>query len=112
AVGITSSSSGALTALAERWNGSRWQLQPTPNLSQGGGLNGVSCTSASACTGVGSSGAGPLAERWNGTRWSVQATPNPPHGNGFLSGVACTSPAMCLAAGGAHPVPPHARTPS
>src|SRR5262249_59961504 len=108
AVGITSSSSGALTALAERWNGSGWHLQPTPNLSQGGGLNGVSCTSASACTGVGSSGAGPLAERWNGTRWSVQATPNPPQGNGFLSGVACPSPAMCLAAGGSQPLTPPA----
>src|SRR5215475_10888739 len=75
AVGITASRSGAQTALAERWNGSSWQLQPTPNLSQGGGLNGVSCSSASACTAVGASGAGPLAERWDGARWSIQATP-------------------------------------
>src|SRR5215510_200933 len=75
AVGITASRSGAQTALAERWNGSSWQLQPTPNLSQGGGLNGVSCSSASACTAVGASGAGPLAERWDGARWSIQVTP-------------------------------------
>src|SRR5262249_37160023 len=68
AVGAMASRSGAVTALAERWNGSRWRIQPTPNLSKGGALNGVSCTSASACTAVGGSGGGPLAERWNGTR--------------------------------------------
>ena len=59
----------------------------------------MSCTSASACTAVGSSGAGPLAERWNGTRWTIQATPNPRQGGGELNGVACTSASACTAAG-------------
>src|SRR5262249_49697669 len=83
---------------------------PTPNLSQGGGLNGVSCSSASACTAVGASGAGPLAERWDGARWSIQATPNPPQGNGFLSGVSCTSTSACIAAGASNPFTPSAKT--
>jgi len=70
----------------------------------------VFCTSASACTAVGRSGAGPLAERWNGTRWSIQATPNPPQGNGFLSGVACTSATTCIATGASNPFTPSAKT--
>jgi len=110
AVGVSVSTTGASRVVAERWNGTRWRLQPTPSLSQGGSLNGVFCTSASACTAVGRSGAGPLAERWNGTRWSIQATPNPPQGNGFLSGVACTSATTCIATGASNPFTPSAKT--
>jgi len=91
---------GASQALAERWDGTRWSIQATPNPPQGGAfLNDVACTSASACTAVGLSSAGTLAERWDGARWSIQATPNPPQGNGFLSGVACTSASACTAVG-------------
>src|SRR5215471_17246798 len=109
AVGATASRSGTLTALAERWNGSSWQIQHAPSPA-GGQLNGGSCTSPSACTAVGGSGAGPLAERWNGTRWSIQATPNAPQGNGFLSGVACTSATACTAVGASNPFTPSATT--
>jgi hypothetical protein len=58
--------------LAERWNGKKWALQPTPNPSDAGAsiLTGVSCSSATACTAVGPSvkrsGAEPtLAERYS-----------------------------------------------
>ena len=44
AVGLTVSRSGAQTALAEGWNGSRWQLQPAPTPAGGRQLIGVSCT--------------------------------------------------------------------
>src|SRR5216683_1733379 len=102
AVGITVSRSGARRAVAERWNGTRWQIQPAP--SPGGGyLVGVSCTSPAACTAVGGSTPGPpgkaLAERWDGSRWRVQATPSPA-GSAFLSGVACMSSSACTAIGG------------
>jgi len=102
AVGITISRSGARRAVAERWNGTRWRIQPAP--SPGGGyLVGVSCTSPAACTAVGGSTPGPpgkaLAERWDGSRWRVQPTPSPA-GSAFLSGVACTSSAACTAVGG------------
>jgi sugar lactone lactonase YvrE/phosphodiesterase/alkaline phosphatase D-like protein len=40
--------------LAERWNGSEWSVQTTPNPEAGGKLNGVSCSSPSRCTTVGS----------------------------------------------------------
>jgi len=90
--------------LAERWDGTRWTIQATPNPPQGAGvLSGVACTSASACTAVGATnftpGAKTLAERWDGTRWSIQPTPNPPQGGGVLASVACTSPSACTAAG-------------
>ena len=102
AVGMTTSRTRAPATLAERWDGRSWRVQPTPNPPQGGGsLNGVSCTSARACTAVGGSNAGTVAERWNGTRWVIQPTPNPSGSAGsFLNSVACTSASFCTAVGG------------
>jgi hypothetical protein len=102
AVGVTISRSGARRAVAERWDGARWQIQPAP--SPGGAyLVGVSCTSPTACTAVGGSTPGlpgkALAERWDGSSWRVQPAPSPA-GHAFLSGVACTSSSSCTAVGG------------
>jgi hypothetical protein len=103
AVGVRFDHSGnPVGTLAEAWNGKAWRIVPTlSRTGQGIALNGVSCTSASACTAVGS--AGPvttLAERWNGTRWRVQPTPNPPGGqNIFLASVACPTSSACTAFG-------------
>src|SRR5215467_5097227 len=111
AVGSSITATGAARPVAERWNGTRWTIQTTPSPPRGGGsLNGVSCTSASACTAVGASNAGTLAERWNGTRWIIQDTPNPPQGGDVLSGVSCTSASACTAAGGSNAFTPNART--
>src|SRR5215472_13462533 len=116
AVGISDPLSASATTLAERWNGTRWTIQATPNPRQGGGgLGGVSCTSASACTAVGAANpfgasATTLAERWNGTRWSIQSTRNPPQGGGALNGVSCTSASACTAVGAANPFGPSATT--
>jgi len=105
------SASGRLVTMAERWNGTRWRIQPTPNPAgtRGAELSGVDCTGPSACTAVGaavdSAGdpVGPaLAERWNGTRWSIQPAPNPSApGGGILNWVACPSPSACEAVGAA-----------
>ena len=69
------------------------------------GLYGVSCTSATACIAVGTSGNGTtvatlLAERWNGTNWTIQQAPGPPGAtsSSFYS-VSCTSPDACTAVG-------------
>jgi hypothetical protein len=103
AVGFYSNSSGDDLTLAERWDGSSWVIQATPNptgatLSR---LNGVSCTSASACTAVGPAGNGlTLAERWSGTSWVIQATPNPGGATiSELNGVSCASAIACAAVG-------------
>jgi hypothetical protein len=102
AVGHYINSARALATLAERWDGTSWTIQPTPN---GGGqtnavLDGVSCTSASACIAVGSHPGGvTLAERWDGTSWTIQPTPNPADSPGELDGVSCTSASACTAVG-------------
>jgi len=94
---------GTQQTLAERWNGTTWNIQATPTLPAGGGfLNAVSCATAAACIAVGQSNIGgayqTLAERWDGTTWSLQTVPNPAPGAG-LSGVSCTSPSACVAVG-------------
>ena len=57
AVGGYGNSSGTQVALAERWDGTSWVIQPTPRLPGGAsllfGLTGVACTSATGCTAVG-----------------------------------------------------------
>jgi hypothetical protein len=69
---------GDTVALAERWNGTAWTNQATPNPAGGTeiALNGVSCPSATKCLAVGSyegaHGILPLAERWNGSKWTIE----------------------------------------
>ena len=79
AVGSYKNSSGVQVTLAERWNGSEWQLMSTPNPTGASlsFLRGVSCASSTLCIAVGqyknSSGVlVTLAERWNGTEWVVR----------------------------------------
>jgi len=107
--GIDSQGDPVGPTLAERWNGTNWRIQPTPNPHAPGGgiLTWVACPAPSVCTAVGASvdatghGLATLAERWNGTRWSIQPTPNPAGVPGVrLAGVACTSPSACTAVGG------------
>jgi len=104
AVGDYVTGSGADVTLAERWNGTRWAIQPTPNPSGAQSfsfLAGVSCTARDACEAVGASDdAGAFAERWNGTRWRLQAVPAPA-GAQFvlLFSVSCTV-SSCDAVGG------------
>jgi hypothetical protein len=96
------SSFNAEGTLAERWNGRTWRIVPTLKpTGLGSFLNGVACTSPSACTAVGSSSlVTTLAERWDGTRWRVQPTPNPAGGqNIFLASVACPTSSACTAFG-------------
>ena len=85
--------------LAERWDGSTWTIQTTPTASGTtvSRLNGVSCTSATACTAVGDDNSNQvtLAERWNGSTWTIQATPS----GVSLNGVSCTSATACIAVG-------------
>jgi hypothetical protein len=96
-------------SLVERWDGNKWKLQHIPKPGNAGrqlALNAVSCSSAGACTAVGSTGGGypsngsqehVLALRWNGQRWSVQRTAGP--GQGALTGVSCPSGRSCIAVG-------------
>jgi hypothetical protein len=106
AVGDSSQTSNNKT-LAEAWNGTAWSVQTTPNPGRGflPSLGGVSCSSVTACTAVGSYNKstfafGTLAEAWNGAAWSIQTTPNPSGTtSSVLSGVSCNSANACTAVG-------------
>jgi hypothetical protein len=96
-------------ALVERWDGTRWAIQPAPNrLSYHDNsydeLSGVSCVSANACTAVGGfNEVLTLAERWDGTRWAIQRAPNPGSAQRQLTGVSCVSTRACIAVGTNYP---------
>jgi hypothetical protein len=96
-------------SLAERWNGKTWKVQRTPNPSNyktsfsSIALNGVSCTSATACTATGAytpGGSGAyFTEVWNGKTWKLQSPPEPAgFVSGALLGVSCV-PGRCTATG-------------
>ncbi|TMB91861.1 MAG: hypothetical protein E6J45_04350 [Chloroflexi bacterium] len=107
AVGNYVNSSSVTVTLVERWNGSKWSIQPSPNPSGATAtmLTDVACPSTTSCTSVGNavnsaSVLVPLAERWNGTSWTVQATPTPAGAVAtVLSGVSCPSTTSCTAVG-------------
>ena len=107
AVGYYDNGHGTTAMLAERWNGTKWSIQATPNPpgANYSELLGVSCSLADACTAVGDYEDSAfadvtLAERWNGTKWSIQATPNPPGADeSKLLGVSCASANACTAVG-------------
>jgi hypothetical protein len=112
AVGQSGTSTSERTLpLAERWNGRRWSIQPTPNHhSSFATLGRVSCPSRVDCLAVGEyfphqGRPMPLVERWNGRSWSVASVPLPPSArNGFLGGVSCVSAQVCVAVGSAQAV--------
>ena len=96
----------SIATLAERWDGTHWRIEATPNpvRSSFNTLNAVACTSRRACIAVGSGEAGsasvPLAERWNGSRWSIEPTPRPPRAeHSELVGLACPTSNECIAVG-------------
>jgi hypothetical protein len=97
AVGFYDDKTGIHT-LAERWDGSRWAIQPSGTTN--GGFNAVSCASATLCVAVGRSGSGQLAETWNGSSWTFSlggtwsgATLD------SLNGISCTADGGCIAVG-------------
>lgn len=82
--------------LSEMWDGTAWSIIPTPPtqlVTNGSGLNAVSCSSATSCVAVG----GGLIESWNGSIWSLSA--NPDTSDAMLFGVSCTSPKACVVVG-------------
>jgi hypothetical protein len=95
--------------LAERWDGTRWRIQPTPSPANSGTshrepeLNAVSCASATACTASGAYAPGGhpayFLEAWNGRSWRLVTVPHPAgFGSGALNGISCAL-ARCTAVG-------------
>jgi hypothetical protein len=100
------SASNTNLSLADKWNGSSWVLQTTPNPSGSvlAEFSAISCPATTSCEAVGSystnaqSPGTVLAERWNGTAWAIQSTPSLT-GGGSLDGVSCPSASLCIAVG-------------
>jgi hypothetical protein len=106
---FSSGSSLHSLTLAERWDGTRWTIQPTPTPEPvaggpqilGGVLHAVSCPSVAACMAGGEIPDGnSISEYWNGREWSIQKTDDPPGSlSASFTGVACTSLRSCVAVG-------------
>jgi hypothetical protein len=83
------------------------RVPPLPAGATNFNLTSVSCSTATACTAVGSFSLGTqwetLALRWNGSSWSRQSTVNPASGNASqaMVGVSCPRPDFCMAVGAA-----------
>jgi hypothetical protein len=108
AVGSSDSGNGALIVLAVGWNGTSWTFQdvPAPSGATVSALNGISCTSSTACTAVGayaltgSSPNLPLIEDWDGSNWTLANAPDPPGAiTSILKSVSCPLPTVCTATG-------------
>lgn len=111
AIGDYRARSGLTRTLAERWNGTRWSIEPTldpgrpyrhPTLDSGTELSGVSCASADSCIAVGDyldrrHRDVALIERFDGRAWSRESTPSPLQRQ--LGGASCSSAAGCTAVG-------------
>jgi hypothetical protein len=105
AVGLYGTTTGQ-SALAERWNGRSWTVEPTPNPAgaKDSSLTGVSCPTRRTCTSVGfsSTSAGvvtPLAEMRSGHVWTIQPVPTAGSAATELDGVSCRSRRVCIAVG-------------
>jgi hypothetical protein len=114
AVGSYYSTAHSGQPLAENWNGSKWTLT-TPADPEGSTvldvhLDGVSCSSTTACTAVGAyenysaDAEETLVERWNGTAWSLQTAKSPilgepAHSSWELEHVSCPTAGSCVAVG-------------
>ena len=102
---------------AAHWDGSSWSTvsTPEPQGAESSHLAALSCTSATACTAVGSywfdreneewevgeKVERALAMRWNGASWSIQSTPEASGAKELarLKDVACATSTSCSAVG-------------
>ena len=105
AVGHYRSPEEVTLPLAERREGDEWTIEPTPSPegSEEGQLQSVSCVSASDCFAVGyykdSEGTvRALAERWDGEEWTIAFTSDYSK-ESRLESVSCVSASDCFAVG-------------
>lgn len=98
---------GNYTTLIERWDGTAWTVQPSPNpRGSVDDLDGVAATSPTNAWAVGSSFKAvrsykAVIEHWDGTAWTAQPSPDPggPGHNDHLLGVTATSATSAWAVG-------------
>lgn len=97
---------GTQRTFVERWNGTSWSYQASPNPvgSNNSVFQNVSCTSGALCVAVGDwrnekSIWQPMAQQWTGSVWALDTTPTPSGATeSLLEGVSCRVE-TCLASG-------------
>lgn len=106
AVGGYRNSSNVQVSFVQRWNGTSWshQASPNPTGSTNTVFQNVSCTESTLCVAVGdwrnsSNVWQPMAQEWNGSTWALDTTPTPAGATfSLLEGVSCSA-SECLASG-------------
>lgn len=106
AVGFSFTCSGPLKPMALHWDGTKWNVVPTPKLIavDNAALNGVLAFASNNVYAVGyhpaSNGAvKTLIEHWDGTAWKVVPSPNTTSTGNFLWALSATSPTDIWAVG-------------
>lgn len=105
-VGAYRNSKNVQVTFVERWNGTSWSHQESPNPagSNNSVFQNVSCVKSTPCVAVGDWRNAeekwqPMAQEWTGTKWALDTTPTPTGATfSLLEGVACRGEA-CLASG-------------
>jgi hypothetical protein len=104
-VGGYKESKGVQVSFVERWNGTSWSHQSSPNPvgSTNTVFQGVSCVASAPCVAAGDWNNGktwqPMAQEWNGSAWALDTTPTPEGATfSLLENVACRT-GGCLASG-------------
>jgi hypothetical protein len=93
AVGSSSDQTGNAHTLIEHWNGSTWNILPSPNRDTNNTLVGVTAISQSNIWAVGSYFSGSLnhtqtlIEHWNGVKWSIINSPTVNNADATLSDI-------------------------
>jgi hypothetical protein len=105
---VEDSDNDSQIAAVEHWDGTSWNIVPSPNpnpgLDKNSHLLGISAISASDIWAVGDIGApfghiATLTEHWDGTSWSVIPSPNPGTTANRLYGVTALSDGTVAAVG-------------
>ena len=107
AVGTDLTFSNTFNSMVESWNGTKWSVIPSPNVSGAADnvLSGVTCESATLCMAVGNvetsyPDVDTLIEQWDGTSWSIDSSPDVSGDlQNKLTSVSCPSAADCIAVG-------------
>lgn len=94
-------------SLAERWNGLKWSIEPTPNPPKqtNDALSDVACPASHLCLAAGyvrgSNGHWPLfAEKWNGSKWSLMTLPSPAGAvQSNVEAMSCATTTACVVIG-------------
>ncbi|HLJ36107.1 MAG TPA: hypothetical protein VKU38_20785, partial [Ktedonobacteraceae bacterium] len=92
AVGYEINGSGVDQTLIEQWNGTSWNVVPSPSPGlYSNDFYSVAAVSANDVWAVGYYDNSTLIEQWNGTSWNVVPSPNPSQFDNGLSDVAAVS---------------------